>query len=166
MLSMTQMKTLNFPKKIYKHKHLCLPINISNKHWIMLEILIEQKKIIIKDSLGNKNEDIIDIILLFFFCENKNIDEDWKLNLAKSVNFKESLEKWGELTQFQNFKKSWKVQYRFSSTNYPQKDSHSCGLYTCLFGVETLFDTDIEFKDINIDEFRDRMKKQILNADL
>ena len=70
---MNQVANRDLDFKIANNEHLCLPVNTDSAHWIMLEIINKDKKIIIKDSLGGKNQKIIEILLLYFLSKRRNI---------------------------------------------------------------------------------------------
>ena len=107
-VNFSQVANKGLDSTLTNNEHLCLPVNIENTHWIMLEIINKDKKIIIKDSLGGTNQKIVDILLLYFFCRNVEIFNNWKLNFSNE-NFDTSLNQWNKKKDFEEYKLSWKI---------------------------------------------------------
>ncbi|CAC5392293.1 unnamed protein product [Mytilus coruscus] len=91
-------------------KTVLMPVNIDNKHWILLAILADEKTIVYMDPLGNYDENIV----------------------GKMMNF---LQLWSFLSNNGKLDQTeWQVVNAATSPMFPtQTDYTSCGIYVCLY---------------------------------
>ncbi|CAC5377362.1 USP22_27_51 [Mytilus coruscus] len=80
--------------KVMTEKTVLMPVNIDNKHWILLAILADEKTIVYMDPLGNYDENIVGKVMNFlqlwsFLSNSRKLDQtEWQVvNAATSPMF-------------------------------------------------------------------------------
>ena len=125
----------------------------------MLEINFELKNITYMDSLAKNNLECKEFILLYLFCKKYNHNITWN-----EKQYENALRNWDKLDDFNNFKKEWKWELKFSKAL--QSNSYDCGVFAYLFALFSSSKQKITFTQKDIDEIRMRMELQVINCDL
>lgn len=128
-------------KKVFEHESLLIPLNITNKHWILVWVKLNERKIVFVDSLKNQ------------FMSNKK-------NCAKlMIDFLREREK---IEFLMNSVKEWNVE--FLEENVPQQNNGSdCGVFLCLFTLSIFTGKlDFPFSQEHINNYRKQIFLQIL----
>ncbi|CAM9846570.1 unnamed protein product [Ascophyllum nodosum] len=130
--------------KVFELDKIFFPVNVSNMHWCMAVIYVQQKRIHYYDSMGGTGKTVMKCLLMWLE------DEDDDKNKDKATFEPED----------------WTMVGTDIDTTPQQENGSDCGVFACSFASYASEDLPFEFSQADINQMRRRIMWSLLHQRL
>ena len=147
-------------KYVYEFENVLIPFNHQNIHWILFDVDIKRKNILLVDSLNPEPQtEAFEFLQNYFYLKS-----EWKdvFNVNQlSVNQKEIISSRRNCNNFRNGKKLFTEESVRSSK---QTNSFDCGLFLIMNIFERSFDVNLNYGQKDMPDIRKFILDLILQS--
>lgn len=127
---------------IFSFEKVFFPINISNNHWVLVIVLMQQKRILYRDALRNDGKEYTSVTMMYLVDEMQDKRNE-VINTAE-----------------------WDVQEISPADSPQQKNGFDCGMFVCMYADYMLQDLPEQFSQKDMPMLRKKVCCCVLEGKL